>query len=236
MSYVNIPPAYYASNTPDSIYRPGAPGWLQANVDGWGENPNQSWAADQAVNGLKGGVLGDAAAKPSCTPGPCPAPPRPFFTYYNAAAPFNHHIPVATAPWGSFPRGPAYAVPRPRLCPTCTGGMGIKRGVGGIVEASRAINVGDLRTAAELATRGAAGLGADGCGPCQISAGDRCLPCPDTSDLPECQGCSNGQPIPASTPWYEHPLAGPIAVGVATTVATGIVMAFLAKKKVVAVV
>ena len=49
MSYVTIPPAYYAQMRPDTPYHPGAPGWLQANVDGWGENPSVAWSSRQAA-------------------------------------------------------------------------------------------------------------------------------------------------------------------------------------------
>lgn len=51
MSYVNITPAYYQSGVPDTALEHGAPGWEQAWVPGWGENPAQAWAANQAVNG-----------------------------------------------------------------------------------------------------------------------------------------------------------------------------------------
>lgn len=52
MSYVNIPPAYYQTGVPETPLEHGAPGWETAPVPGWGENPNQAWAAVQAANGL----------------------------------------------------------------------------------------------------------------------------------------------------------------------------------------
>ena len=191
MSYVNIPPAYYAAGRPGTPYHPGGSGWLQANVTGWGENPNVAWAARQAANGL-----GDA---PGCTPGPCPSPPSPPFSYVGKW-PFSAYFRNGNAPWGSFPRGPAYAVPRPALCPTCVGGERIAPGVGSL--------------------RGS-------CGPCEVSDGERCLPCPNDADLPECQGCVDGQPPQTIS---NNPLASAIAIGVLTAVGTGIVLALLKKK------
>jgi hypothetical protein len=52
------------------------------------------------------------------------------------------------------------------------------------------------------------------------------LPCPEGSDVEGCEGCRGGA---QAVPWYEHPLAGPIAIGVATAIGTGIVLALLKK-------
>jgi hypothetical protein len=188
MSYVNIPPAYYAQMRPDTPYHPGGEGWLRANVTGWGENPNVAWAKMQAVNGY-----GDAA------PPVAPAAPAPFT--YVAPYPFSAYYRPGNAPWGRYPQGPAYAVPRPNLCPTCVGGNPIAPGVGA--------------------------LAAD-CGPCQIDNGaGGCVPCPDGADLPECTGCVNGAPPPPSI--VANPFVSAVAVGVLTMVATGVVFALLKK-------
>lgn len=156
MSYVNIPPAYYAAGRPGTPYHPGGKGWLQANVTGWGENPNVSWPGVQAASGL-----GQGAAP--CTPGPCPTPPSPPFSFVGKY-PFQRYVRVGIAPWGSFPNGPAYAAPRPLACKNCVG-MPIRPGVGAL---------------------------AGGCGPCQIESGGGCLPCPEGSDVEECAGCAGG--------------------------------------------
>ncbi len=220
MSYVNIPPAFYASLQPNTPFHAGSRGWFNANVPGWGMNPNNAWSARQGVRGL-------GAEQPAASPSPAsPAPPAPFT--WVGKVPFNWYIQQGISPWGRFPQGPAYASPRPSRCPGCVG-TPIAPGVGSVVDASRAINAGDLPAAVALLKRpGTAGLGAS-CGPCEVSAGDRCLPCPNGSDLPECDGCVDGM---AKAAWYEHPLAGPVAVGVATAVATGIAMAFLKKRRV----
>ena len=189
MSYVNIPPAYYALMRPGTPYHPGGKGWLQANVDGWGENPNVSWPGQQAVNGL--------GAAPPCTPGPCPEPPMPPFSYVGMR-PFINYFRPGNAPWGSFPQGPAYAAPRPLACKGCVG-LPIRPGVGSL--------------------RGS-------CGDCQITDGDRCLPCPDGSDVDECQGCVGGA---RAGKWYDNPLAGPVAIGVLTAIGTGIALALIKK-------
>lgn len=180
MSYVNIPPAYYAANRPGTLYHPGGRGWSKAQVPGWGENPAMSWPAAQAVNGL--------GAAPPCTPGPCPSPPSPAFSYVGTA-PFNSYTRLGVSPWGRFPNGPGYAAPRPLACKSCWG-MPITPGVGDT-----------------------------SCPPGQISSGGACLPCPPGSDLDECQ----------PPKWYEGPLAGPIAIGVATALGTGLVLALLKK-------
>lgn len=52
MSYVSVPPAYYQAQQPDTLYRTGAPGWWKGWLPGWGENPNSSWAPEQAAHGL----------------------------------------------------------------------------------------------------------------------------------------------------------------------------------------
>ena len=186
MSYVTIPPAYYASGQPGTAYHPGGRGWLQANVDGWGENPNVSWPGAQAVNGLGA----DAPVAP--TP---PAPPDPPFSYVGRA-PFQKYIRRGIAPWGAFPHGPAYAAPRPLACKGCIG-TPIVPGVGAL---------------------------AGGCGPCEIDSGGECIPCPEGADIDECAGCVAGA---RPTAWYDSPLAGPIAIGIATAVGTGIVLALI---------
>jgi hypothetical protein len=223
MSYVDVTPAYYSPLQWNQAFHVGAPGWLQANVPPWGQNPNNAWPAVQAQNGL-----GEAPAA-ACTPAPCPPPPGPPPFSWVGRVPFQWYIQQGISPWGRFPRGRAYGAPRPLACKGCIG-MPVVPGVGSIVEAARAINAGDM-DAAVRAVRQAptAGLGA-ACGPCQITDGDRCLPCPNGSDVDECQGCVDGQPVMAKPKWYEHPLFGPIAIGVTTTVATAIALAVLKKK------
>lgn len=41
-----------------------------------------------------------------------------------ADTPFKRYIPVAAAPWGRFPDGPAYDVPPGNACSTCVGDLG----------------------------------------------------------------------------------------------------------------
>jgi hypothetical protein len=196
VSYVNIPPAYYAQMRPGTPYHPGGKGWLQANVPGWGENPNVSWADRQAVNGL------GAAAAP-CTPATCPQMPAPPFSYVGQNR-FNSYFRTGNAPWGVFPQGPAYAIPRPSGCPTCAGGIGIKPGVGSL--------------------RGGT------CADCQFTDGDRCLPCPEGSDLPECAGCVGGARPVVAPKWYQNPIAQTVGIGVLTALGTGLAIAFLKKE------
>jgi hypothetical protein len=193
MSYVSIPPAYYADMRPGTPYHPGGRGWLHAWVDGWGENPNVAWPSTQAAHGI-----GDAA--PGCTPGPCPTPPAPPFSYVGEH-PFSAYFRPGNAPWGQYPQGPAYAIPRPNLCPGCIG-MPIAPGVG--------------------ALRGP-------CGDCEIDAGNgMCTPCPpgvDTGDYPECANCGAGGV--KQTPWYASEGAEQVMVGVLSTLGAGLVLALL---------
>src|SRR5262249_40439773 len=108
------------------------------------------------------------------------------------------------APWGSFPQGPAYGVPRPRLCPNCVGGVRIAPGVGRLGES---------------------------CGDCQISDGERCLPCPQDADptsFPECAGCGAGGS--RATPWYNSPIGSAVIIGVLGAVGTALTLAFLKKE------
>jgi hypothetical protein len=214
VSYVDLPPAFYAAQQWNSAYHPGGRGWWHQNVPGWGENPNNSWSHMQAANGL-----GADAAPPAAV-----APPFSFVGQW----PFSYYIGQNNAPWGRFPNGPSYASPKPSNCPGCVG-AGIRPGVGSIVDAARAINAGDMDAAvAAMKRSGTAGLGT-GCGPCEITSGGQCLPCPNGSDLPECGGCVDGVQT-AKAPWYEHPLVGPIALGVATAVGISVATAFLKKR------
>lgn len=215
MSYVTVPPAYYYAQQPGTLYQAGSRGWESARVPGWGENPNSSWASRQAVNGL-------GAAAPACTPATCQPPVPPRFTY-RGSVPQEEYIRVSIAPWGAFPHGPGYQSPRESNCPDCEG-WPVSRAIGSIVSASRAMQRGDFTQAARQAVTGL------GCGPCQV--GPACQTCPNDSDLPECAGCIDGQPLPEKRSLLEHPLAGPVMVGVATAVTTGLVMAFLARRKV----
>ena len=64
----------------------------------------------------------------------------------------------------------------------------------------------------------------DACGDCQIVVGDGCLPCPNGSDFPECQGCVDGART-AKTDVTKDVLV-PVVIGVVTTLAA----AFLAHK------
>src|SRR5262245_52522999 len=112
MSYVTVPPAYYYAQQSDTPYRSGARGWWDGPVPGWGENPNSSWPARQAVNGLGAGA--------PCTPPTCEPPQAPRFTY-RGDVPQQHYIPRGILPWGAFPHGYAYQSPRESTCPTCEG-------------------------------------------------------------------------------------------------------------------
>lgn len=209
MSYVTVPPAYYYAQQPDTIYRAGARGWWDGHLPGWGENPNSSWSGRQAANGL------GAETRPTCTPPPCP-PPAPRFTF---RAPYQQddYIRSSIAPWGSFPNGPAYQSPRESTCPECQG-WPVSRAIGDLVAASRAMQRGDFTQAARQAVTGL------GCPPCSIAPS--CQTCPNDSDLPECDGCVDGRPAPEKRSLLEHPLAGPVIVGVATTLAASVALYF----------
>lgn len=206
MSYVTVPPAYYFAQQPDTLYRSGARGWWDGPVPGWGENPNSSWSARQAVNGLGA----DQKVPP-------PAPPR--FTF-RGSVPQQDYIRVGIAPWGSFPNGPAYQSPRESTCPECDG-WPVSRAIGSIQSAAASMQRGDFTQAAQQAVTGL------GCPPCTIAPG--CQVCPNGSDLPECSGCVDGQAPAVERGVLEHPLAGPVLVGVATTLAAGVAM-YLAKR------
>jgi hypothetical protein len=216
MSYVTVPPAYYYAQQPDTLYRSGARGWWDGPVPGWGENPNSSWAARQAVNGL------GADQKVTCTPPTCQPPAPPRFTY---RAPYQQddYIRTSIAPWGNFPHGPAYQSPQESTCPECVG-WPVSRTIGGLgslAQAARDMQRGAFTAAARAAVTGL------GCGPCQISP--NCQTCPNGSDLPECAGCVDGQPAEVKRSVLEHPLAGPVIVGVATTLAVSVAL-YLAKR------
>jgi hypothetical protein len=63
------------------------------------------------------------------------------------------------------------------------------------------------------------------CPQCTIASGAACIPCPEGSDLPECQKCEGGVPIAVEPSFWERSkVLAPIILGVATTVATGFVL------------
>lgn len=215
MSYVSVPPAYYYAQQPGTPYHAGARGWESARIPGWGENPNSAWPSRQAVNGL-------GAAAP-CTPATCPPPPGPPRFTFRGTMPQEQYMRVGIAPWGIFPHGAAYQSPRESTCPDCDG-WPASRSIGSVVAASRAMQRGDFTQAARQAVTGL------GCGPCQIAPG--CQTCPNGSDLPECSGCMDGQP-PAEKPGLlDHKLAGPVLIGIASALATGVAMFFAKKARV----
>jgi len=216
MSYVTVPPAYYFAQQPDTLYRSGARGWWDGPVPGWGENPNSSWAARQAVNGL------GADQKVTCTPPTCQPPAPPRFTF-RGSFPQQDYIRVGIAPWGNHPHGPAYQSPQESTCPECVG-WPVSRAIGSLQSAAALMQRGDFSQAARQAVTGL------GCGPCQV--GPACATCPNDSDLPECSGCVDGQPPAVKRGVLEHPLAGPVIVGVATTLAAGLAIYFAKRAKV----
>jgi len=216
MSYVSVPPAYYYAQQPGTLYRAGSRGWETAPLPGWGENPHSSWPSRQGVNGL-------GAAAPACTPATCPPPPGPPRFTFRGPIPQQQYLRVSIAPWGNHPHGPASQSPRESTCPECDG-WPVSRAIGNVIAASRAMQRGDFTLAARQAVTGL------GCGPCQV--GPACATCPNDSDLPECAGCIDGQPAAEKRSLLDHPLAGPVMVGVVTAVTTGLVMAFLARRKV----
>lgn len=209
MSYVAIPPGYYFQQQPGTPFQEGAPGWEQAPVPGWGDNPNGAWPKYQAANGLGAGAA--------------PAPAVPRFSYVGRV-PQQNYIRTSIAPWGSFPRGYAYDFPKESNCPTCIGWPS-PQSIGNVIEASRAFDRGNIAGA----MRAVQGLG---CGPCEVSSGAGCQTCPDGSDLPECAGCVDGQAPAAEKSLLDHPLAGPVAVAVASTLAIGLVTYFAKRAKV----
>lgn len=214
MSYVAVPPGYYYAQQPGTPFHEGGRGWEQSPEPIWGDNPNESWPERQAVNGL-----GAAAVAPPVEG----APPR--FTYVGKV-PQQYYIPHGSSPWGSFPHGPAYAYPRESTCPTCVG-WPFAPGIGSVVTASRALDRHNYTAAARASMQG---LG--GCGPCEIAAGSGCQTCPNGSDLPECSGCVDGQLPAAARSVFDHPLAGPVLVGTATAIVSGIALYFAKRAKV----
>lgn len=211
MSYVAVPPSYYYAQQPGTPFRSGAPGWWSGPVPGWGENPNSSWPGMQAANGL-----GEA----SCTPAPCPPPPDPYKFTYRGKEPQWMYTRLGIAPWGAFPHGPAYQSPRESNCPECDG-WPVSTSIGDLAQAARAMQQGNYAAAARKAVQGL------GCGPCQV--GPACATCPNDSDLPECSGCIDGQLPPEKKSIFEHPLAGPVIIGLVSTLVTGAVI-YAAKK------
>jgi hypothetical protein len=51
-SYANLTPEFYRTFQPDSWQHAGSSGWTQANVPGWGENPNLQMFARRGTDGL----------------------------------------------------------------------------------------------------------------------------------------------------------------------------------------
>lgn len=158
-------------------------------------------------------------AQPPCTPPTCPPPGPPPYSFW-APAPPRNYMPVPVAPWGRFPEGPAYAYPRESTAPSAYGWPVLRR--------PTRVDYSPLAPASARGLAGFRGLGA-ACGPCQLSSGVECVPCPNDSDLPECAGCVDGA---APSSFWEHPLFAPVAVGVATTVVGAIVLALLSRTKV----
>lgn len=65
------------------------------------------------------------------------------------------------------------------------------------------------------------------CPQCSIASGTACIPCPDGSELPECQGCVGGRP-PNATFLKRH--GAVIAVGVVTSLIVAATSAVLLAK------
>lgn len=212
MSYVSVPPAYYYAQQPGTPYHAGSRGWESAKIPGWGENPNSSWSEMQAANGLGA----------DCTPPTCQPPPIPRFTF-RGDVPQERYIRVGISPWGNHPHGPGYQSPRESTCPECDG-WPVSRSIGSLAAASRAMQRGDYTAAARQAVTGL------GCGSCQV--GPACATCPNGSDLPECAGCVDGQPPAPVKSFWDHPLAAPVVVGVATTLAASVALYFAKRAKV----
>lgn len=127
--FQTITPEFYRVFQPDHFTHAGSPGWSHAPVPGWGVNPNRVGPP----------MLGDAGASPA-SPAP-PAgltqeqlqkalqmaakqlvfttrpPPAPFVPYPTMrevpSTMFQHAVTQSVAPWGRFPQGGAYGIPRP---------------------------------------------------------------------------------------------------------------------------
>lgn len=72
------------------------------------------------------------------------------------------------------------------------------------------------------------GLGEGGCPPCAIQVSGQCMPCPDGTDFPECQGCIDGMPPPKSS-WTDS-IWGAVAIGVVTTLAVTVASTWVLKR------
>lgn len=60
--------------------------------------------------------------------------------------------------------------------------------------------------------------------------GDRCVPCPEGADFPECRGCVGGRLPTGPMPWYERPLAAPLIIGLVSAVTLGIAVPLIRKQ------
>lgn len=64
------------------------------------------------------------------------------------------------------------------------------------------------------------------CGPCSLWSGSTCVPCPDGSDLPECQNCRGGVSTVKPGFFQKSAFWGPVIVGTVTTIAGAFALAY----------
>jgi len=127
---------------------------------------------------------------------------------FNAAAPFKTYLGPTVAPWGRFADSFAYEAPPSADCPACMDGLGAY-----------------FKEVTNLPIGAYGALGAGGCGPCQITSGSQCLPCPNDSGFPECANCADGAPIVGERSWWDkHPVAAPVLIGVMTMVTANLLI------------
>ncbi len=65
------------------------------------------------------------------------------------------------------------------------------------------------------------------CGECQIVVGNECLPCPEGSDFPECDGCVDG--ARAQQKWHEG-FWGIVTMGIVSSLVVTVGSAYLLHK------
>jgi hypothetical protein len=74
------------------------------------------------------------------------------------------------------------------------------------------------------------GLG-QACPECSFWNGSACAPCPDGSDLPECEGCEGGRSTAQSSFFERSTFWGPVIVGTVTTIAGAFALAYMMRSR-----
>lgn len=69
------------------------------------------------------------------------------------------------------------------------------------------------------------------CPKCSFYSGTACVPCPDGSDLPECEGCEGGYSTAKPGFFERSAFWGPVIVGTMTTIAGAFALAYVMRDK-----